>query len=377
MEMESSNIYFKPKNKPLQNFLVQRTSFKSDEKCRFIRLPLQNLSVTVNSPAVARPVLGPRNAGVPDSLYHQSMAVVASNTELLESLEGFPEEMAVRIWNTAVELKMLDSPGMKTSCTLATFAEAYPDLMLRQVVLNSLFLINDYHTDLLQLLRGTVKLDLSDMGLDDDHDLLKDLQHLEALTVLILDKNELSDVGIRNFVLPCAGGRKLRKLEYIDVSNNKITKKGLQRLALIKSLKRIVFSPDNYSPKESEVLSGFCVKSRPCLEKFQSDGLGVELIKRWLSIVNSKRKPEKPTSNFYTKKVIAPRVSTNSHSAGQHNKIMLQRSQSSDKVDLTNCKKRPRDSNDVEQRTAHKKMVFEKDIKEAEQFENNLMNIYG
>jgi hypothetical protein len=160
------------------------------------------------------------------------------------------------------------------------------------------------------------------------------------------------------------------------VSNNKITKKGLQRLALIKSLKRIVFSPDNYSPKESEVLTGFCAKSRPCLEKFQSDGLGVELIKRWLSIVNSKRKPEKPTSNFYTKKVIAPRVSTNSHSVRQHNKIMLQRSQSSHKVNLTNCKKRPRDD-DVVQRTANKKMVFEKDLKEAEQFENNLMNIYG
>lgn len=262
--------------------------------------------------------------------------------------------------------------GNKTSWTLATFAEAYPDLMLRQVVVNNLFLINDYHTDLLQLLRGTVKLDLSDIGLDDDHDLIKDLQHLEALSILILDKNDLSDVGIRNLVLPCAGGRKLKKLEYIDVSNNKITIKGLQRLALIKSIKRIVYTPNDLSKKD---LTGFCVKSRPSLEKFQSDGLGVELIKRWLSIVNNKRKPVKPESNFYTKKVIAPRVASTSQTSRPHNKIMFQRTPSSNDVNLSKSKKRPREEGEL--LIANKKMTLEKDIAEIEQYENNLMNIYG
>lgn len=409
MDDQSSNIYFKPKNKPLENIVIQRRndSTTSEAKYRYVRKPFQALlgaNASLNRSQLARPLLGPTNPGIPVSLYDQSMSVVAANTEFLESLEGFPDEMAIQIWNAAVQLKMLDSPGIKTSQTLATFADAYPDLMLSQVVISNLFLINDYHTDLLQLLRGTVKLDLSDIGLDDDHDMIKDLQHLDNLAILVLQKNDLSDIGVRNLVMPCVGGKKMKQLEYIDVSNNRITRKGLQRLTLIKSLRRIVYSPDDFSQKEgAEVLIGFHVKSRPTLEKFQSDGLATELIKRWLSIVGEKRKPTKPNSSFYTKKIIAPRTSSKCHIPTTQNRIMFERriqpnnqvvnSINSDKVNLSDNQienslkmglKRQRDEGPLLLRLNKKVKVKdvkpmkpEKDLKEVQNYEDNLMNLYG
>ena len=120
---------------------------------------------------------------------------MASNTEWIESLEDFPEDIGAQIWREALRLDMLDIPGLKSCQTVFTFVEAYPNLMMSEILVNNLILVNDYQEELMMLLRKTKRLDLSHCGLDDQHELLGQICQMEDVEVVLLAHNNLTDVG--------------------------------------------------------------------------------------------------------------------------------------------------------------------------------------
>ena len=167
------------------------------------------------------------------SLQDICMTFVATHAEYIDSLEGFPLQMGEQLWKKICSLGTLNWPSCSTQQILDKFSSAYPGEFLPSCKISNLVMINNFEEELKILFRKAVKrLDLSNAGLDDDHDLIAAISGFKQLSHLTLAKNRLSSKTLRimfgipemmkKTTMPC--------LEYLDLSfNEKVTPNGIAR----------------------------------------------------------------------------------------------------------------------------------------------------
>ncbi|MBN3302316.1 LRC42 protein, partial [Amia calva] len=158
----------------------------------------------------------------PKSLLNIALKFIAENVQHIDSLIGFPEQMAERLFTAAEEKHTFSDPktGVKA---LQTFSEAYGNLVLNSLCLRSRFLLVSEKLEEIKAFSGLRSLDLSCCKLGDDHELLEHLtsEALSSLVHLSLGDNCLSDSGLRKLTAPVrVMKRGLGNLQRLDLSCN-------------------------------------------------------------------------------------------------------------------------------------------------------------
>ncbi|XP_072547172.1 leucine-rich repeat-containing protein 42 isoform X2 [Salminus brasiliensis] len=156
------------------------------------------------------------------SLLDISLLFIADHVEHVDSLVGFPEQMAHRLFVSAEEKQKFSDPSTSARA-LQVFSEAYGELVLRSLCLR------------------------------------------DRLVRLFLGVNCLSDKGLQRLTAPIRVMKKgLENLQQLDVSGNPLTEKGLGYLACLKSLQELD-------------VSGTSVKSDASLRSFFRSKMGMVL----------------------------------------------------------------------------------------------------
>ena len=161
------------------------------------------------------------------SLYELCIEFIAENAEDLESLEDFPLQIGLEIWQKLTifkkEQKTLSDED-KSVQTLSIFNDAYPQEMLTKCKISNLLVINNYEAEINCLLRNCLQLSLTSCNLDENHDLLPELPKIcQQLEFLDLSKNKLSSISLRLlFGVPGQIGnfRRFPKMQNLDISRN-------------------------------------------------------------------------------------------------------------------------------------------------------------
>ncbi|XP_066453625.1 leucine-rich repeat-containing protein 42 isoform X2 [Eleutherodactylus coqui] len=172
-------------------------------------------------------------------LFTLALDLIADNVQHVDSLLGFPEQVAERLF-TAAEARQQFCHPQSGLVALRKFTEAYGDLMLSSLCLRGKYLLVSEKLEEIKLFHGLHSLDLSCCKLGDDHELLEHLSSdaMYSLRELYLKDNCLSDIGVRKLTAPVRVLRRgLGKLTLLDMScNPEITEKGVTFLLVFKQL---------------------------------------------------------------------------------------------------------------------------------------------
>ena len=130
---------------------------------------------------------------------------------------------------------------------LEIFVDSYKDEMLSSLRVDKLLVLNNHEDEFKILIRNCTMIDLSNCGIDEDHDILIHIANFcQNLQVLKMNRNSLSSKSLRlMFGLPTLPKKNLVKLNCLEIAGNtKITIKGIEQyvLSLVKSLQKIAFS---------------------------------------------------------------------------------------------------------------------------------------
>ncbi|MBN3279022.1 LRC42 protein, partial [Polyodon spathula] len=153
-------------------------------------------------------------------LFDIALGFVADNVQYIDSLIGFPEQVAKKLFAAAEERKKFVDPGAGLQA-LQTFSKAYGSLVLSSLCLKSRYLLVSEKLEEIKSFQGLSCLDLSSCQLGDDHELLQHLttEALSSLVKLGLGDNCLSDSGLRKMTAPVrVMKRGLKNLELLDLS---------------------------------------------------------------------------------------------------------------------------------------------------------------
>ena len=200
----------------------------------------------------------------PSSLRSIALEFIAKNIISVDSLEGFPSEIGLEIFNKCVDDKFTDfSNWAEQSRIISLFVEAYPDEFLNSCKFTIPKIISELDYQIPFLIRYVHKLDISGCSLGDEHDILPLLKTCKRLKSLSLANNMLTYKGLR-----AVFGVKTHenmKLIYLDISNNySISYLGLIRyVSSLKSVQQILVSVKRSDLKEwNEKLFdvNFCVR---------------------------------------------------------------------------------------------------------------------
>jgi hypothetical protein len=213
------------------------------------------------------------------SLFDCCLNFVTVHLDLVDSFEGFPEDVAAHIWQRGLD---------NATCELnvSAFCQAFPDVFLPKCKIDSALLLDTYDALFPQLLANVVELDLSDCKLGDDHEIIAALHEFASLRVLSLKSNALGAAGFRNLVSPTlVKKRAFKKLDYLDLRDNDTDRKSFRRvLSALAGLRRIVVSCEEI---ELEVICetmgefDFCKMTRPHMVKVETSGWAGALIDSW------------------------------------------------------------------------------------------------
>ncbi|CAI9621328.1 unnamed protein product [Staurois parvus] len=205
------------------------------------------------------------------SLFTLALDLIADNIQYVDSLLGFPEQIAERLF-TAAESRQQFSKPHSGLVALCKFTEAYGGLMLSSLCLRGKYLLVSEKLEEIKSFRDLCSLDLSCCKLGDDHELLQHIASdtLNSLRNLYLKDNCLSDVGIRKMTAPVRIlHRGLGSLTLMDLSCNPgLTDVGLKFLYVFKQLQFLDISdtgvqvsvllstsvPEHSSPHKARVL---------------------------------------------------------------------------------------------------------------------------
>ncbi|PIO30979.1 hypothetical protein AB205_0006610 [Aquarana catesbeiana] len=113
------------------------------------------------------------------SLFTLALDLIADNIQHVDSLLGFPEQIAERLF-TAAESRQQFSKPHSGLVALRKFTEAYGDLMLSSLCLRGKYLLVSEKLEEIKSFRDLCSLDLSCCKLGDDHELL---QHITSDTL--------------------------------------------------------------------------------------------------------------------------------------------------------------------------------------------------
>nr|DBA17955.1 TPA: hypothetical protein GDO54_016258 [Pyxicephalus adspersus] len=137
------------------------------------------------------------------SLFALTLDLIADNIPHVDSLLGFPEQVAEKLFTVAESRQQFSKP-QSGLVALQKFTEAYGDLMLSSLCLRGEYLLVSEKLEEIKSFRELSSLDLSSCKLGDDHELLQHVTSdtLNSLKELRLRDNCLSDAGIRKMTAP-------------------------------------------------------------------------------------------------------------------------------------------------------------------------------
>ena len=260
----------------------------------------------------------------PVTLRCLSLNFIAKNIASVESLEGFPSEIAREIFNKCIDDNFKDFSNWIEQCIiLRLFSEAYPKEFLISCKLTCIKTISELDYQIPIILSGLKQLDISGCSLGDSHDILPLLRTCKRLTSLSLSNNNLSYKGLRAvFGVQVI---KSMKLEYLDVSANiSINHIGITRYVTpLMSIDKIVVSVKLSDLKEwnTKLLCNSFRYQKLVPEKlcyFENEGWAARLIDYWHrteklyqrelehqagTSSNNRATKRKAAQNFYSKKV--------------------------------------------------------------------------
>ncbi|OXB64583.1 hypothetical protein ASZ78_016035 [Callipepla squamata] len=173
------------------------------------------------------------------SLFSLALGYVSDNVERVDSLLGFPEQIAEKLFSAAEARQKFAEPfaGLRA---LQKFTEAYGALVLCSLCLRGRYLVISEKLEEIKSFRELTCLDLSCCKLGDEHELLEHLtkEALSSVKQLLLKDNALSDAGLRRMTAPVRVLKKgLQNLLVLDLScNPKITDVGIGYLLCFKTL---------------------------------------------------------------------------------------------------------------------------------------------
>ncbi|XP_048106873.1 leucine-rich repeat-containing protein 42 isoform X2 [Alosa alosa] len=236
------------------------------------------------------------------SLFDTCLLYIADNVQHIESLVGFPEQMADRLF-TAAEEKQKFSNSETGLRALQVFCEAYGDLVLRSLCLRNRFSLLSEKLEEIKTFQSLQCLDLHGCKLGDGHEIFEHLtsDQLGSLSQLSLGANCLSDPGLQKLTAPVrVMKRGLQNLKLLDVSYNPISERAVGYLAcfrklqgldlsetLIKpgmSLNKLLWSKMRLVPSDTPV----AVFNHSCCK---TEGWAQEVVNQWE--VNGAKLPEK------------------------------------------------------------------------------------
>ncbi|XP_056388128.1 leucine-rich repeat-containing protein 42 [Hyla sarda] len=258
------------------------------------------------------------------SLFTLALDLIADNIQHVDSLLGFPEQVAERLFTAAEARQQFCHPqsGLKALCK---FTEAYGDLMLSSLCLRGKYLLVSEKLEEIRSFHGLHSLDLSCCKLGDEHELLAHLssQAMDSLRELYLKDNCLSDIGVRKLSAPVRVlQRGLGKLTLLDMScNPEITDTGVAFLLGFRHLRFLDVSDTGVQDpiatcKKIQTRTGL-VHSKNPLNQFdhvdcRTQGWAEQLFCLWDQMVLSAVKPKKVLKSrtvaqqFYGKEKVNP-----------------------------------------------------------------------
>ncbi|XP_028833566.1 leucine-rich repeat-containing protein 42 [Denticeps clupeoides] len=243
------------------------------------------------------------------SLFDVCLLFVADNVQHVESLVGFPEDVAGRLFSAAERKEKFSDPG-SAARALRVFGEAYGHLVLESLCLRNRCSLLCEKLEEFKTFRNLLCLDLHGCKLGDDHEIFQHLTSdaLASLSRLFLGANGLSDAGVQKLTAPVrVMKRGLENLQVLDLSYNLITEKALGYLSCFRKLQCLDVSetaikPSTASHRLLRSKMGLVCSESPmeafCHSRCKTDGWAQEVVNQWeLSASKLAVKDPKPRTN--------------------------------------------------------------------------------
>ncbi|XP_056322681.1 leucine-rich repeat-containing protein 42 [Danio aesculapii] len=243
------------------------------------------------------------------SLFDISLQFIADHVEHVDSLVGFPEQMADKLFSSAEERGKFNE--LRTAPrALQLFCEAYGELVLKSLCLRNRYLLISERLEEIRQFQSLECLDLYGCKLGDNHELFKYItsEALTSLVKLFLGANCLSDAGLQRLTAPVRVMKKgLENLQLLDLSDNPITEKGLRYLTCFQTLKKLDISGTKVTMDVS--LKGFfwmkmgmALSETPLIDfthtACKTEGWAEQVINQWeITAAEVPKKDPKPRTN--------------------------------------------------------------------------------
>ncbi|KAK1786272.1 hypothetical protein P4O66_017967 [Electrophorus voltai] len=251
------------------------------------------------------------------SLFDITLLFIADNAEYIDSLVGFPEQMADKLFAAAEEKQKFTDPLTSTRA-LKVFSEAYGELVLKSLCLRDRCLLLSERIEEIRVFHRLESLDLHGCRLGDSHDIFRHLTSdaFTRLVRLFIGDNCLSDEGLQRLTAPVRVMKKgLESLQQLDLSSNPFTEKGLGYLTCFQKLQQLNISETNVKISTSLKVffrnkMGMELSVAPLKEFLHSEckteGWAEEIINQWeMKASELPKKDSKPRTNalqFYGRK---------------------------------------------------------------------------
>ncbi|NWI19174.1 LRC42 protein, partial [Crypturellus soui] len=238
------------------------------------------------------------------SLFSLVLGYISDNVDRVDSLIGFPEQIAEKLFSAAEARQKFTEPvaGLRA---LQKFTEAYGNLVLCSLCLRNRYLVISEKLEEIKSFRELTCLDLSCCKLGDEHELLEHLtkEALSSVKRLLLKDNSLSDAGLRRMTAPVRVLKKgLENLLILDLScNPKITDVGIGYLLSFKNLNCLDISGAGLKDvdavvKRLQVHRGL-VHSKVPLKEFdhsncRTEGWAEQTVLQWEQAITEAMKPQ-------------------------------------------------------------------------------------
>uniref|UniRef100_A0A673H5T0 Leucine rich repeat containing 42 n=1 Tax=Sinocyclocheilus rhinocerous TaxID=307959 RepID=A0A673H5T0_9TELE len=198
------------------------------------------------------------------SLFDISLQFIADHIEHVDSLVGFPEQMADKLFSADEERHKFTEPQTAPRALQQVFCEVYGELVLRSLCLRNRYLLISERLEEIRQFQSLECLDLYGCRLGDNHEVFKYITS-EALCISLhkyfqvrcfLSITMLNVLFMLIYTLV---------LWFIFLTENPITEKGLGYLTCFKTLQKLDISGTNVTVNVS--LKGFFRKMRMVLSE--------------------------------------------------------------------------------------------------------------
>ncbi|XP_051553070.1 leucine-rich repeat-containing protein 42-like [Myxocyprinus asiaticus] len=167
------------------------------------------------------------------SLFDISLQFIADNIGHVDSLAGFPEQMAVKLFSAAEERHRFIDPHTAHRALHTVFCEACGELVLKSMCLRNRYLLISERMDEIRMFQSLESLDLNGCRLGNNHDIFKYItsealsRYGQQIILKGIGANCLSDAGLQRLTAPV---RLMKKgLENLQISLVNLSLKGFFR----------------------------------------------------------------------------------------------------------------------------------------------------